>query len=142
RPVENDGDKRILDGFRRRIRPFMLRRTKELVASDLPDKQEQVVDVALKSKHRKIYDTHLAKERQKILGLVDDFDRNRIAIFSALTKLRQLALDPALIGEDASAGSAKSDLLLDQLLEITGEGHKVLVFSQFTSYLQRVHERL
>lgn len=142
RPVENDGDTRVLNSFRRRIRPFMLRRTKDLVAGDLPEKQEQVVDVALTTKHRKIYETHLAKERQKILGLVDDFDRNRIAIFSALTKLRQLALDPALIGEDASAGSAKLDLLLEQLSEITGEGHKVLVFSQFTSYLQRVQDRL
>src|SRR5699024_4949292 len=60
----------------------------------------------------------------------------------SLTKLRQLALDPALIGEDASAGSAKLDLLVEHLTEITGEGHKVLVFSQFTSYLRRVHDRL
>lgn len=142
RPVENEGDSRVLDSFRRRIHPFMLRRTKELVAPDLPAKQEQVVDVTLKTKQRKIYDAHLAKERQKILGLVEDFDRNRIAIFSALTKLRQLALDPALIGEDDSAGSAKLDLLVDQLHEITREGHKVLVFSQFTSYLQRVNDRL
>jgi len=144
RPVERAGDKAVLDRFRGRIRPFLLRRTKELVASDLPPKQEQVLDVVLEPKHRKIYDTHLAKERQRILGLVEeDFDRNRVAIFSALTKLRQLALDPALVDPAHDAvGSAKLDLLVEHLEEITAEGHRALVFSQFTSFLTRVRARL
>ncbi len=144
RPVERGGDRAALDRFRTRIRPFLLRRTKELVASDLPPKQEQVLDVVLEPKHRKIYDTHLAKERQRILGLVEeDFDRNRVAIFSALTKLRQLALDPALVDPAHDAvGSAKLDLLVDHLEEITAEGHRALVFSQFTSFLTRVRARL
>lgn len=143
RPIEKGGDQQALDRFRRRIRPFLLRRTKELVADDLPPKQEQELDVVLGPKHRKLYDTHLAKERQRILGLVDDFDRNRVAIFSALTRLRQLALDPALIDPAHDAvGSAKLDLLVDHLQEIAEEGHKALVFSQFTSFLGRVRERL
>jgi len=97
----------------------------------------------LERKHRKIYDTHLAKERQRILGLVEDFDHNRVAIFSALTKLRQLALDPALVDPAHDAvGSAKLDLLVDHLEEITAEGHRALVFSQFTSFLGRVRDRL
>ncbi|RYB89748.1 hypothetical protein EUA06_14210 [Nocardioides glacieisoli] len=142
-PVEKDGDAAALDRFRRRIRPFMLRRTKDLVAADLPPKQEQVLEIELAPRHRKIYDTHLAKERQKILGLVEDFDRNRVAIFSALTKLRQLALDPALVdAEHDRVGSAKLDLLADQLTEVTAEGHQALVFSTFTSFLRRVRERL
>jgi SNF2 family DNA or RNA helicase len=143
RPVERSGDRAALDRFRARIRPFLLRRTKELVASDLPPKQEQVLDVVLEPRHRKIYDTHLAKERQRILGLVEDFERNRVAIFSALTKLRQLALDPALVDPAHDAvGSAKLDLLVDHLEEITAEGHRALVFSQFTSFLGRVRSRL
>jgi len=142
-PVEKGADAAALDRFRTRIRPFMLRRTKELVAADLPPKQEQVLDVTLEPRHRKIYDVHLAKERQKILGLVEDFDRNRVAIFSALTKLRQLALDPALVDpEHERVGSAKLDLLADQLSEVTAEGHQALVFSTFTSFLTRVRERL
>ena len=142
-PVEKDGDQAALDRFRRRIRPFLLRRTKELVAADLPPKQEQVLEVDLEPRHRKIYDTHLAKERQKILGLVEDFDRNRVAIFSALTKLRQLALDPALVDPDHDhVGSAKVSLLAEQLAEVTAEGHQALVFSTFTSFLARVRERL
>jgi superfamily II DNA or RNA helicase len=142
-PVEKGGDEAALTRFRRRIRPFMLRRTKELVAADLPPKQEQVLEVDLHPRHRKIYDTHLAKERQKILGLVEDFEHNRVAIFSALTKLRQLALDPALVdAEHDRVGSAKVDLLADQLVEVTDEGHQALVFSTFTSFLRRVRERL
>jgi SNF2 family DNA or RNA helicase len=143
RPVEKVGDQEVLARFRQRIRPFLLRRTKELVADDLPPKQEQVLDVVLEPRHRKLYDTHLAKERQRILGLVEDFDRNRVAIFSALTKLRQLALDPALVDPEHDAvGSAKLDLLTDHLAEITAEGHRALVFSQFTSFLGRVRDRL
>ncbi len=143
RPVEKNGDKAVLDRFRARIKPFLLRRTKELVAADLPPKQEQVLAVDLEAKHRKIYDTHLARERQRILGLVDDFDRNRVAIFSALTTLRQLALDPALVDvEHEKVGSAKLDVLVDHLLELTAEGHRALVFSQFTSFLTRVRSRL
>ena len=82
RPVEKEGDTRALRRFRERIRPFVLRRTKELVASDLPPKQEQVLEVRLDPKHRRIYDTHLEKERQSILGLVEDFEHNRVAILA------------------------------------------------------------
>ena len=78
RPIESGADPTALERLRRRVRPLMLRRTKELVAQDLPPKQEQVLPVALGPRHRKIYDTHLAKERQRILGLVDDFEANRI----------------------------------------------------------------
>ena len=75
----------------------MLRRTKEQVAPDLPAKQEQVLEVELHPRHRKIYDTHLQRERQKILGLLDDVDKNRFTILRSLTLLRQLSLDPGLV---------------------------------------------
>ncbi|MDN4171518.1 DEAD/DEAH box helicase [Nocardioides sp. SOB77] len=143
-PVEKRGDESALRRFRTRIRPFLLRRTKELVAADLPPKQEQVLDVALGAKHRKVYDAHLQRERQHILGLIaEDFDANRVAIFRSLTKLRQLSLDPALVDPELDAvGSAKIDLLVDHLRELAEEGHRALVFSQFTSFLARVRERL
>ncbi|MBS2938747.1 DEAD/DEAH box helicase [Nocardioides sp. J2M5] len=142
-PVEKEGDETALQRFRTRIRPFVLRRTKDLVAADLPPRHEQVLDVELSPRHRKLYDTHLARERQKILGLVEDFDRNRVAIFSALTRLRQLALDPALVDpEHHAVGSAKTDLLAEHLLETTAEGHRALVFSTFTTFLRRVRDRL
>ncbi len=142
-PVEKRGDENALARFRRRIRPFLLRRTKSLVAADLPPKQEQVLDVTLSPKHRRIYDTHLQRERQEVLGLVDDFERNRIAIFGALTRLRQLSLDAALVDPAQDAvGSAKLDVLVEHLHELAAEGHRALVFSQFTGYLGRVRDRL
>ena len=78
------------------------------------------------------------------LGLVDEgFDRNRVAILAALTRLRQLALDPGLVEEThRGVGSAKLDLLVEHLEELAAEGHRALVFSQFTSYLRLVRERL
>jgi len=148
-PVEREGDERALQRFRTRIRPFLLRRTKELVAADLPPKQEQVLAVDLSIQHRKVYDAHLAKERQRILHLLDEqggFEENRVAILSALTRLRQLALDPGLVEPDDPAhqaiGSAKLDTLLDHLQEVTEEGHRALVFSQFTGFLRRARDRL
>ena len=142
-PVERAGDTEVLDGFRRRIRPFLLRRTKELVAADLPPKQEQVLEVQLTPRHRKIYETHLQRERQTVLGLVEDFDRHRIAIFRSLTRMRQLSLDAALVDDRYDqVGSAKVDVLVDHLREATAEGHRALVFSQFTSFLRRVRGRL
>jgi SNF2 family DNA or RNA helicase len=142
-PVERLGDTSALERFRRRIRPFLLRRTKELVARDLPAKQEQVLEVALTPRHRAIYETHLQRERQTVLGLVEDFDKHRIAIFRSLTRLRQLSLDAALVDEEYDGvGSAKVDVLVDHLLEVAAEGHRALVFSQFTSFLSRVRDRL
>lgn len=143
RPVEREGDATALERLRRTIRPFMLRRTKEVVAADLPPKQEQILAITLDAKHRKLYDTYLTKQRQRILGLVEDFDRNRVAIFAALTTLRQLALDPALVNSEAATKpSAKTEALIDHLTHVVSEGHRALVFSQFTSYLSRVRERL
>ncbi len=142
-PVEKEGDAEALARFRRRIRPFLLRRTKELVATDLPPKQEQVLEVVLTPKHRRVYDLHLQRERQNVLGLLGEFDRRRIAIFRSLTRLRQLSLDPGLLDPEYDAiGSAKIDVLVDHLQEVVAEGHRALVFSQFTSFLGRVRARL
>ncbi|MFS3127471.1 SNF2-related protein [Nocardioides sp. Bht2] len=143
RPVEKQGDAAALARFRARIRPFVLRRTKDLVAADLPAKQEQVLEVTLGANHQRLYDTWLQRERQAILGLVDDFDSNRVAIFSALTRLRQLSLDPALVDEEhEQVGSAKLEVLAEHLVELAAEGHRALVFSQFTSFLKRARTRL
>jgi superfamily II DNA or RNA helicase len=143
RPIER-GDGELLDRMRRRVRPVMLRRTKEQVAPELPPKQEQVLAVDLSPRHRKIYQTHLQRERAKVLKLLDeDADQHRIAILKSLTLLRRLALDPSLIDDDyADVDSTKLDLLVEQLLELAAEGHRALVFSQFTSYLALVRRRL
>ncbi|WP_407341585.1 DEAD/DEAH box helicase [Pengzhenrongella phosphoraccumulans] len=132
-----------LDRLRRRIRPFMVRRTRDLVAADLPDKQEQTLTVELDPDHRRLYDLYLQRERQKVLGLVDDLDRQRFIVYRSLTLLRMLALDASLIDpEHAGLPSSKLDALLEQLDEVVAEGHRALVFSQFTSYLTLAADRL
>ena len=130
--------------LRRRIRPLMLRRTKELVAAELPAKNDTRVNLPLAAGHRRIYDTHLQRERQKVLGLLEDMDKNRFTIFQSLTLLRRLALDAALIDPEAYAGvsSVKRDYLVQQLPDLLKKGHRVLVFSQFTGYLKSISARL
>ncbi|MGH9110926.1 MAG: SNF2-related protein [Acidimicrobiales bacterium] len=143
RPIERRGDAELLAQLRRRIKPLIKRRTKEHVAADLPAKQEQVLDVELHPRHRKIYQTHLQRERQKVLGLIDDFDRNRFTILRSLTLLRQLSLHPVLIDDaTASVPCVKLDTLVQQMGEVIDGGHRALVFSQFTGFLSLVRERL
>lgn len=142
---EEGGDYRArrLAQLRRRIRPLMLRRTKEVVASDLPAKQEQLLEVELNAEHRALYDVVLQRERQKVLGLIDDLDRHRFIVFRSLTLLRMLSLAPGLVDpNDAEIGSSKLDTLLDRVVELQAEGHRALVFSQFTSFLDLAAERL
>lgn len=121
----------------------MLRRTKESVAADLPEKVEQVVRVTLDPAHRDLYEKTLNRERLKVLDLVDDLDRNRMIVFRSLTLLRMLALSPALVSDDhGDVPSAKLDLLLDELETLAAEGRRALVFSQFTSFLKMVSAAL
>jgi len=129
--------------LQRRVRPLLLRRTKEQVAPELPERIEQVLEVELDPRHRLVYQTHLQRERKRVLGLLTDFEANKVAVFRALTLLRRLALDASLVEpeEYASVPSSKLDALFEQLPQIVSEGHRALVFSQFTSYLQKVAER-
>jgi superfamily II DNA or RNA helicase len=144
-PIESGEHPERMDLLRRRVRPFMLRRTKELVATELPPKDEQVWKVQLSEDHRALYDSVLQRERKKVLGLIDeDMDRNRFIVFRSLTLLRMMALDPAIVDEEQhqEVESSKLAALFDRLDEVFGAGHKVLLFSQFTSYLHRVSHEL
>lgn len=138
-PVEKDGDSDRLDLLQRRIRPFLLRRTKDLVADEIPAKTENVTELELAPKHRRIYDRRLQRERQKVLGLIQDMNSNRFEVFRSLTLLRQLALDSELAGEETSP-SAKLEALSELLTSVTAEGHKVLVLSQFTRFLRKARD--
>jgi SNF2 family DNA or RNA helicase len=143
RPIERGGDAEQLARLRRRIKPLVKRRTKELVASDLPAKQEQTLEVDLHPRHRKLYDTHLQRERQKILRLIGDFDRNRFTILRSIMLLRQLSLHPGLVDDKHDAvPCAKLGALVEQLGDVAGGGHRALVFSQFTGFLAKVRARL
>ncbi|MGA8046719.1 MAG: DEAD/DEAH box helicase [Dermatophilaceae bacterium] len=144
RPIES-GDEVALARLRRKVRPLMLRRTKAVVAAELPEKQVQVVSVPMTAAHERIYQQHLQRERQRVLRLLaEDPDANRVAILSSLTTLRQMALHPGLVDEDylERTAAAKVDALLDQVRELAAEGHRALVFSSFTRFLRMVQGRL
>jgi SNF2 family DNA or RNA helicase len=129
----------------RALRPFILRRTKEQVASDLPPKVEQTIYCELEAGQRKIYDELREYYRRSLLEQVDrdGLNKSKMQILEALLRLRQAALHPGLLDKDKGReGSAKLDMLMSRLEEVIEEGHKALVFSQFTSMLALVRERL
>ncbi|MBV6431138.1 MAG: RNA polymerase-associated protein RapA [Bryobacteraceae bacterium] len=122
----------------RAVRPFILRRTKEQVARELPEKSEQTIYCELDPPQRKLYDELRDYYRVSLLGRIErnGFRRSKIQILEALLRLRQAACHPGLIDKKhAGESSAKLDTLLPQLEEVLSEGHKALVFSQFTSML-------
>jgi superfamily II DNA or RNA helicase len=143
RVIEGAGNAELLRKLRRRIRPLLMRRTKELVAKDLPSKQEQLLRIDLEPRHKKLYDTFLQRERQKLLGLIEDMDKNRFTVFRSLTLLRMLSLDASLVDQKyANIPSSKLDALFEQLEDVIAEGHRALIFSQFTSFLKKAAARL
>ncbi|KQP57443.1 DEAD/DEAH box helicase [Agreia sp. Leaf283] len=143
RPIDRGENPQLIARLRRRIRPLMMRRTKQLVAPELPEKQEQELQIELAPSHRKLYDVVLQRERQKLLGLIDDLDKNRFIVFRSITLLRMLSLDASLIDEKyANIPSSKLDSLMEQLDDVVAEGHRALVFSQFTTFLQKAAARL
>jgi superfamily II DNA or RNA helicase len=128
------------------LRPFILRRTKEQVAKDLPEKSEQTIYCDLEPAQRKLYDELREHYRNALLGRVarDGIKKSKIQILEALLRLRQAACHPGLIdkAKRSDESSAKLDVLLPHLREVFDEGHKTLVFSQFTSLLAIVKRRL
>jgi len=143
-PIEKNQNKEALDTLRARIRPFMLRRKKELVEKELPAKTVQMMMLEMGADHRKIYDLHLTRERQNVLNLVSEgMNKNRFEILKSLTTMRQVCLHPALIDPSYSHVSpAKIEALAEQIELLVSQNHKVLIFSQFTRFLTLAKEVL
>jgi SNF2 family DNA or RNA helicase len=127
------------------LRPFILRRTKQQVAQELPPKSEQTIYCEMETAQRKLYDELRQHYRESLLKRIetDGLAKSKIQVLEALLRLRQAACHPALLDpERIGDPSAKLEALLAQLREVLDEGHKALVFSQFTSLLKIVRERL
>lgn len=127
------------------VRPFLLRRTKEQVATDLPEKVEETLYCELPGPQRKLYDELKTYYQQALTAGISEkgFQQSKIMVLEALLRLRQAACHPGLISETHKAmDSAKMGALDDLLEEILSAGHKALIFSQFTSMLALVCERL
>jgi|GEM_PF-315664 len=144
-----------LAGLARALGPFILRRTKEEVLPELPPKTEQTLFVTLGPAQRSLYEQLKAHFREQLTQRIEEYglNRSRMHVLEALLRLRQAACHPELLGAElelegddgngaGGTGSAKLDTLFEQLDEVLDEGHKALVFSQFTKLLGLVRERL
>jgi SNF2 family DNA or RNA helicase len=141
----SNGDENQRTMLAQALRPFILRRTKSQVARDLPEKVEQVLFCHLKAAQRALYDELRDHYRRTLLDRIerDGIEKSKIHILEALLRLRQAAIHPGLIDRThTNEPSAKMDMLMPQLTEVLEEGHKALVFSQFTSMLAILRHRL
>ncbi|MEQ8982071.1 MAG: SNF2-related protein [Deltaproteobacteria bacterium] len=140
-----DKDGRGLELIARGLRPMILRRTKNQVLAELPEKTELTLYVQQDEDERRLYDELLGHYRSSLKQRIEThgFDKSRIHVLEALLRLRQAACHPGLLDDKRKKkGSAKLDTLVEQLREVTEEGHKALVFSQFVQLLQLVKQRL
>lgn len=136
-------DQQALSRLQKLIRPFILRRMKKDVLKELPDKIEEVVYAKLTGEQSRIYQ---ANEKQLIATLNkqsdEEFTSDRLQILAALTRLRQICCDPAICYENYGEESAKLDTCIELVDNAVSSGHKVLIFSGFTSMLERIENRL
>src|SRR3569833_3662350 len=139
-PIEKNGDRARAASLSARLAPFLLRRTKDAVAKELPPKVEIVEPITLDEKQRDFYDGVRLALHQRILEVVREqgLAKSQITILDALLKLRQVCCDPRLVNPDGAVPSAKLDWLTTVLPELIAEGRRILLFSQFTSMLRLI----
>ena len=136
-----EGDARTAERLRQRIRPFMLRRLKKEVARELPPRTDVVMRCTLGDRERELYDAILAATRKEVIEKVAE-GGNVLAALEALLRLRQAACHSGLIPGQSAATSSKLELLMDLLDKVLAEDHKALVFSQWTSLLDKIEPLL
>ena len=143
-PIDKFEDRKKSSQLQKRIQPFILRRTKKQVATELPDKTEMVIYCEMGDEQRKVYDAYEKELREYILGKTqDDLTRSSMHVLTGLTKLRQICNSPALLKDEEFKGnhSAKIEVLVEQI-ENKSSQHKILVFSQFVSMLELIKKEL
>ncbi len=146
-PIEKQGNPERLHQLRSRVTPFMLRRTKAVVAGELPPKIETVMRVELTGKQADLYETIRLGMEKSVREALDTkgMAKSQITILDALLKLRQVCCDPHLVALAAAkkvTASAKLDRLMEMLPEMLAEGRRILLFSQFTSMLKLIEAEL
>ena len=143
-PIVRDQDERAGKDLRRHIRPFILRRMKKDVLTELPDKVERRIVSEMTPKQEKIYQAYFLRSQKDFAKTLQEhgFGESRIKILAILTRLRQIACDPSLFLESWDGGSGKLDQLEEVVRDAMEGGHRMLIFSQFTQMLARIAERL
>ena len=130
--------------LRRRISPFLMRRLKKEVLTELPDKIENVMTATMSPEQNKVYQAAMTRLRERVDSIVKEkgFDRGRTEVLAAITQLREICCHPSLVLEDYTGTSGKLDMLLDILPEAIEKGRRVLMFSAFTSMLRILRKEL
>lgn len=144
KPIVRDSDEVIMKKLSLRIQPFILRRMKKDVLKELPEKIETKLVTELTEKQNMIYLSYLSSVREELWESVEEngFEKSKMQILSALTRLRQICCHPSTFVENYSGGSGKLDLLMEQIPTILENGHRILLFSQFTSMLKLIGKEL
>ncbi len=140
-PITKQKDPAATERLKRMTSPFILRRLKADVLKDLPPKLEEVRYTRFDDEQRKIYDGQVVRMKQ-LVASSDGSGEDKLRLFAELTRIRQICCDPSLILEDYRGGSAKRDACLELVKSAMGGGHRMLVFSQFTSMLALLEEDL
>lgn len=143
-PIVKHGSEERAEKVKRFIKPFLLRRTKEAVAADLPPVVEQLVYCGMDERHREIYDREKSMVRNELMSAISatGLNRNSILALSSLTRLRELSNHPRLLFDDSDVESEKMNEVTRRIRNLMEEGHKVLVFSSFVRLLELLRERL
>lgn len=143
RPIEREQNVQVASTLKRLIFPFVLRRTKEDVAKELPPKVESIVYSPMSEEQEKIYDKWRKSYRDHIISEIESqgLNKSKFKVLEGLTKLRQVACHPGLIDTAYMDASGKFDALTEMVEEIISEDHKVLIFSQFVQMLQIIRKQ-
>jgi SNF2 family DNA or RNA helicase len=141
-PIVN-GDEKAGEQLKRMVAPFILRRLKKDVLKDLPDKLEEIRYVQMGKEQQKIYDAEVLRMKKDLSKQTDeDFRKGKLQILAAITRIRQICCDPSLCCEGYRGESAKKEAVMDLIHTLIDEGHRALLFSQFTSMLALIREEL
>ena len=143
-PIESKTSEETVQLLRRLVYPFILRRTKEQVAPELPPRTERVLYTDLEPAQRKLYNHTRDYYRGLLLGMIDEagMDDARMKILEGLLRLRQLCIHPRLMDDSFRGSSPKFDVLLETIENLHSEGHKALIFSQFVKTLHLLQAEL
>ena len=143
KPIAKDGDEEASLRLRQMVSPFILRRLKTEVLKDLPEKVEEFHVVRFGEEQQKLYDAQVLRMKNLLEEESDEsFRRSKIQILAELTRIRQICCDPALLFENYSGGSAKMEACIDLVHSAVEGEHRILLFSQFTSMLELLKDRL
>ena len=142
--IVKDENKEITNKLRAQVKPFILRRIKKEVLKELPSKTETVMYSDMENEQRKIYEAYLLQAQEEMKNIVNDanFEKNKLQVLALITRLRQICCHPSLFISNYTGTSSKLNQCIDLVNDAISSGHKVLLFSQFTSMIDILKKEL